>query len=109
MARYRAAGFCDGYNLGSAQAARALDTLDRRPVAWIYAHHITEEQLDGAIQHVINAYNRFALPLLGVRAPRCGRWHEVGPVRAKPAVGLPHSLRRLWRDWLLSCQSLKQR
>ena len=62
VARYLATVFCYGCNLGPSQTARALDTLDRRQVAWIHAHHITEEQLDAAIQHVINAYNRFALP-----------------------------------------------
>lgn len=62
VARYLATVFCYGCNLGPSQTARALDTLDRRQVAWIHAHHITEEQLDTAIQHVINAYNHFALP-----------------------------------------------
>jgi TnpA family transposase len=62
MARYLATVFCYGCNLGPSQTARALDTLDRRQVAWIHTHHITEEQLDTAIRHVINAYNRFALP-----------------------------------------------
>ena len=62
VARYLATVFCYGCNLGPSQTARALDTLDRRQVAWIHAHHITEDQLDAAIRHVINAYNRFALP-----------------------------------------------
>ena len=62
VARYLATVFCYGCNLGPSQTARALDTLDRRQVAWIHTHHIAEEQLDAAIRHVINAYNRFALP-----------------------------------------------
>lgn len=44
------------------QTARALNTSDRRQVVRIHGHHITEDQLDAAIRHVINAYHRFALP-----------------------------------------------
>jgi hypothetical protein len=62
VARYIAATFCFGCNLGPSQTARSLDGLDRRDVSWPNQHHITEEKLDEAILSVINAYNRFHLP-----------------------------------------------
>jgi TnpA family transposase len=67
-----------GCNLGPTQTAQALQTFDRRQVAWIDQHHITEEKLDAAITTLINAYNRFTLPKLwgsGQRASADGlKW-----------------------------------
>jgi TnpA family transposase len=62
IARYIIAAFCYGCNLGPSQTARAIKDIDRRQIAWIDHHHITEEQLDEAITAIINAYNVFALP-----------------------------------------------
>lgn len=53
---------CYGTNVGPAQAARSLDGLDRRQVAWINQRHSTEETLDQATTCVINADHRFLLP-----------------------------------------------
>jgi TnpA family transposase len=61
-ARYLTTTFCYGCQLGPAQTARALGTIDRRQLAWVHWRHITEEGLDKAIREVINAYRRFALP-----------------------------------------------
>jgi TnpA family transposase len=61
-ARYVATVFSYGCNLGPSQAARALTGLDRRQIAWINQRHVTEENLDQAINCVINGYNRFRLP-----------------------------------------------
>jgi TnpA family transposase len=61
-ARYVTTAFCYGCNLGPTQTAQALQTLDRRQIAWIDQHHITEAKLDVAITTLINAYNRFTLP-----------------------------------------------
>jgi TnpA family transposase len=63
-ARYVTTAFCYGCNLGPTQTAQALQTFDRRQIAWIDQHHITEEKLDATITTVINAYNGFALPKL---------------------------------------------
>ena len=63
-ARYITTAFCSGCNLGPTQTAPALQTFDRRQIAWIDQHHITEEKLDAAITTLINAYNGFALPKL---------------------------------------------
>lgn len=62
IARYIAAVFCYGCNLGPSQTARSLEAFDRRQVAWVNLRHISDEKLDRAIRDVINAYNRFALP-----------------------------------------------
>jgi len=62
VARYIAAVFCYGCNLGPSQTARSLEAFDRRQVAWVNLRHISDEKLDRAIRDVINAYNRFALP-----------------------------------------------
>jgi hypothetical protein len=78
---------------------RYLTGRDRRQIAWINQRHITGENLDEAITTMINGYNQFRLPGL------CGglsRRHEVGLVRIEPAVGIPHPLRRVRRDWVLS-------
>jgi TnpA family transposase len=63
-ARYVTTAFCYGCNLGPTQTAQALQSFDRRQIAWIDQHHITEEKLDAAITTMINAYNRFTLPKL---------------------------------------------
>jgi TnpA family transposase len=60
--RYLTAVFCYGCNVGPSETARSLAGTDRRQIAWVNYHHITEESLDRAINEVINAYNRFALP-----------------------------------------------
>jgi hypothetical protein len=54
-ARYLAAVFCYGCQLGPSATARALGTLDRRQITWVDQHHISEETLDQAIQGIINA------------------------------------------------------
>jgi len=64
QARYVTTAFCYGCNLGPTQTAQALQTFDRRQIAWIDQHHITEEKLDAAITTLINAYNQFTLPKL---------------------------------------------
>lgn len=53
--------FCYGANIGPTQAARSLDGLDRRQIAWINQHHVTEDGLDEASTLVVNGYNRFLL------------------------------------------------
>lgn len=60
--RHLAAVFCYGCHLGPTQTARSLREVDRRNVAWVNLRHVTEEKLDRAIQLVVNAYSRFALP-----------------------------------------------
>jgi len=54
--------FCYGCNLGPTQTARSLPLLDRKQIAWINQRHITEENLQKAIEAVVNAYNKFTLP-----------------------------------------------
>jgi TnpA family transposase len=49
-------------NLGPSQAARALQTIDRRQLGWINQRHVSEEKLDHVITELVNAYNRFDLP-----------------------------------------------
>jgi len=44
------------------QAARALGNIDPRQLSWVHWRHISEEGIDKAIQEVINAYHKFALP-----------------------------------------------
>ncbi|MEI8397184.1 MAG: Tn3 family transposase, partial [Rhodospirillaceae bacterium] len=60
--RYLAAVFCYGCKLGPSQAARAMNGLDRRQIAFINQRHITEDALDAATTTVINAYAAFSLP-----------------------------------------------
>jgi hypothetical protein len=62
VARYLAATFCYGCNLGPTQTARSLGSMDRYQVAWINQRHVSEEKLEQAIRSVINSYNRFELP-----------------------------------------------
>ncbi len=59
--RYVATTFCYGCNLGPSQTARALSGFDRQGIEWINARHITDEDLERAINEVINAYNRFEI------------------------------------------------
>jgi TnpA family transposase len=61
VARYLATVFCYGANMGPSQAARSLDGLDRRQIAWINLHHVTEDGLDAATTLVVNGYNRFLM------------------------------------------------
>jgi len=56
-------------NTGPSQAARFLDGLDRRQIAWINLHHVTEDGLDDATTHVVNRYNRFVM----IRACESGK------------------------------------
>lgn len=51
--------FC---NLGPVQTARSLGNMDRRQISWVNQRHITTENLDQAIQFIINSYNKFGLP-----------------------------------------------
>ena len=60
--RYIIASFCYGCNLGPAQTSRSLEEVNRRQVAWVNDRHISEEKIDSAITHIINAYNCFSLP-----------------------------------------------
>lgn len=54
--------FCYGCNLGPTQTARSLGSVDRKHISWINERHITEENIQKAIEWIINAYNRFKLP-----------------------------------------------
>lgn len=60
--RYITNAFCYGCNLGPTQTARSIGSLDRKQIAWINQRHVTIENLDKAIQYIINAYNQFDLP-----------------------------------------------
>ena len=60
--RYVTTTFCYGCYLGPTQTARSLPGIDRRQVAYINQHHITEQKLLEANVRVINRYNRFRLP-----------------------------------------------
>ncbi|MDK8643780.1 MULTISPECIES: transposase [Niallia] len=55
--RYITNAFCYGCNLGPTQTARS-GSLDRKQIAWINQRHVTIENLDKAIQYIINAYNQ---------------------------------------------------
>lgn len=61
-ARYLATTFCYGCNIGPSQMARSLTQFDRRQLADIHHRHINEHKLQSAVEVIINAYNRFALP-----------------------------------------------
>ena len=54
--------FCYGCNLGPAQTARSVEGINRKQLAWVNAHHVTEERLNKAITQVVNTYNQFVLP-----------------------------------------------
>jgi len=60
--RYVAMVFCYGCNLGPSQTARSLEGVDRKQIALVNARHVTEDMLDAAIVHVVNAYQKFELP-----------------------------------------------
>lgn len=60
--RYLTTAFCYGCNLGPTQTARSLSNMDRKHISWINDRHITEENIQKAIEWIINAYNRFKLP-----------------------------------------------
>src|SRR5699024_9780344 len=60
--RYLTTAFCYGCNLGPTQTARSLGSIDRKHISWINERHITEENIQKAIEWIINAYNRFKLP-----------------------------------------------
>ena len=62
IARYLLTTFCYGCNVGPSQTARSIESLDRRQFSWVNRRHISEEGLQEAITHIINAYNHFALP-----------------------------------------------
>jgi len=62
MARYLAATFCYGCNIGPSQTARALTDFNRRELAQVHQRHIDSDKLQSAIDEVTNAYNRFLLP-----------------------------------------------
>ena len=60
--RYLTTTFCYGCNLGPTQLARSIPGLDRKQVAWVNQHHVSEAKLDEAIVALVNAYNQFTLP-----------------------------------------------
>jgi TnpA family transposase len=59
---YLTAVFCYGCAIGPSATAAALGTLDRRQISRIDQYHISEQQLDAAIQCFITAYQRCSLP-----------------------------------------------
>ena len=59
---YIVATFCYGCLLGPSQTERSLPLLDRRQISWINQRHVTEENIQKAIEIVVNSYNKFALP-----------------------------------------------
>jgi TnpA family transposase len=54
--------FCYGCGFGPSQAARSLQAIDRRQLAWINQRHVTEDRLDQISTLLINEFNRFELP-----------------------------------------------
>lgn len=64
VARYLAAVFCYGCQIGPTATAKALGTLDRKQLTWVDHHHISEEHLDQASHLFIDAYHRCSLPRL---------------------------------------------
>ncbi|MED0673703.1 Tn3 family transposase [Aneurinibacillus aneurinilyticus] len=60
--RYITTTFCYGCNLGPTQTARSLGNMDRKHISWINERHVTEENIQKAIEWIINAYNKFNLP-----------------------------------------------
>ena len=59
---YIISNFCYGCNLGPVQTSRALPMLERWQIEHINRRHITEKNLQKAIEILINAYNKFILP-----------------------------------------------
>lgn len=62
VARYLATTFCYGCNIGPSQLAQSLNLFDRRQLARVNQRHINGENLQLAIESIINEYNRFQLP-----------------------------------------------
>lgn len=62
--RYMTTVFCYGCNMGPSQTAGSLNGngMNRRQIAWLNQHHVTEDKLQAAITTIINGYNRFLLP-----------------------------------------------
>ncbi|MCS0824829.1 Tn3 family transposase [Cytobacillus firmus] len=60
--RYITTTFCYGCNLGPTQTARSLGNMDRKHISWINERHVAEENIQKAIEWIINAYNKFNLP-----------------------------------------------
>jgi len=60
--RYIITTFCYGCNLGPTQVAQAIKNIDRKQIAYVNQRHIDEYKLLRANVHIINQYNRFALP-----------------------------------------------
>ena len=62
LERYILNTFCYGCNLGPTQTVRSIEMLNRKSLSWINQTHITEEKIQKATNHIINAYNKFSLP-----------------------------------------------
>lgn len=60
--RYITTTFCYGCNLGPTQTARSLGNMERKHISWINERHVTEDNIQKAIELLINAYNKFNLP-----------------------------------------------
>lgn len=60
--RYVSTVFCYGCNLGPSQTSRSLVEFDRKQISWVDERHIDEDDLQKAVVHVINSYNKFSLP-----------------------------------------------
>jgi len=54
--------FCYGCNVGVNEAARSLSNINRKQLARINSHYITEDNLKQCITEVVNYYNRYQLP-----------------------------------------------
>lgn len=62
IVRYLLTTFCYGCNVGPSQTARSFDSIDRRQFSWVHRRHVSQDGLQSAITHIINAYNHFDLP-----------------------------------------------
>jgi len=60
--RYLLATFCYGCNLGPTQTVRSLEALTRKQIAWTNQHHVTEEKIEKANEHIANAFSIVELP-----------------------------------------------
>ena len=86
VVRYLSTVFCYGANMGPSQAARSLDGLDRRQIAWINLAP-RNRGWTGRRHHPCGQWIQ-PLPhdsSLGVRQARLGRRNQMGPVRTEPA------------------------
>ena len=54
--------FCYGCNVGVNEAARSLADTNRKQLARINSHYVTEDSLKYCITEVVNYYNRYQLP-----------------------------------------------